>query len=32
VPLLAHLDSIGATRRREDRRIAGPRLDAVADD
>jgi selenocysteine-specific elongation factor len=31
VPLLAHLDSIGATRRREDRRIAGPRLDAVAD-
>jgi selenocysteine-specific elongation factor len=30
VPLLAHLDSIGATRRREDRRIAGPRLDATA--
>src|SRR5690606_7125857 len=30
VPLLAHLDSVGATRRREDRRIAGPRLGAVA--
>ncbi len=26
VPLLAHLDSTGVTRRREDRRFAGPRL------
>jgi selenocysteine-specific elongation factor len=31
VPLLTHLDSIGVTRRREERRIAGPRLRAVAD-
>jgi selenocysteine-specific elongation factor len=31
VPLLAHLDSIGVTRRRGDRRIPGPRLDTVAD-
>jgi selenocysteine-specific elongation factor len=30
VPLLAHLDSIGATRRRGDRRIGGPRLASVA--
>ena len=30
VPLLSHLDSIGATRRRDDRRIAGPRLDTTA--
>ncbi|HTX00406.1 MAG TPA: SelB C-terminal domain-containing protein [Acidimicrobiales bacterium] len=30
LPLLAHLDSIGATRRRGDVRIAGPRLDALA--
>jgi selenocysteine-specific elongation factor len=30
VPLLTHLDSVGATRRRGDRRIAGPRLTAVA--
>ena len=30
VPLLSHLDSIGATRRRENRRIAGPRLDVTA--
>jgi selenocysteine-specific elongation factor len=32
VPLLAHLDSIGATRRRGDRRIAGPRLVSVAEE
>ncbi len=31
LPLLAHLDGSGATRRREDRRIAGPRLDQLAD-
>ncbi|MEM9714804.1 MAG: SelB C-terminal domain-containing protein, partial [Actinomycetota bacterium] len=31
LPLLAHLDGTGATRRREDRRIAGPRLDLLAD-
>ena len=30
VPLLGYLDSVGATRRRGDRRIAGPRLDEVA--
>ncbi|MEO1065464.1 MAG: selenocysteine-specific translation elongation factor [Actinomycetota bacterium] len=32
LPLLAHLDGSGATRRRDDRRIAGPRLDQLADD
>lgn len=31
LPLLAHLDRTGVTRRRDDRRIAGPRLDQVAD-
>lgn len=31
VPLLSYLDSIGATRRREDRRIAGPRLASTAE-
>jgi selenocysteine-specific elongation factor len=30
LPLLAHLDRVGATRRRDDLRIAGPRLRAVA--
>lgn len=30
LPLLAHLDAVGATRRREDLRIAGPRLAEVA--
>jgi selenocysteine-specific elongation factor len=30
LPLLAHLDSVGVTRRRDDRRIAGPRLGLVA--
>jgi selenocysteine-specific elongation factor len=29
VPLLGHLDSIGVTRRRDDVRVAGPRLPAV---
>ncbi len=32
LPLLAHLDRVGATRRRGDRRIAGPRLAATAGD
>lgn len=30
LPLLGALDSLGATRRREDRRVAGPRLDELA--
>ncbi|HEX7096715.1 MAG TPA: selenocysteine-specific translation elongation factor [Acidimicrobiales bacterium] len=30
VPLLSYLDSVGATRRRNDRRIAGPRLATTA--
>ncbi|MEM9609476.1 MAG: selenocysteine-specific translation elongation factor [Actinomycetota bacterium] len=31
LPLLAHLDGTGVTRRRDDHRIGGPRLDQVAD-
>ncbi len=30
LPLLAHLDAVGATRRRGDLRIAGPRLQELA--
>jgi len=30
LPLLAHLDALGATRRRGDLRVAGPRLDQLA--
>jgi selenocysteine-specific elongation factor len=32
VPLLAHLDATGVTRRRGDLRVAGPRLPAPADE
>jgi selenocysteine-specific elongation factor len=30
VPLLSHLDATGVTRRRGERRIAGPRLPAIS--